>query len=55
MRDAVAVARYLIGRHGDNAAAIAEQRAHANHQHGTADDAAFWSEVAQAVRALQQK
>jgi hypothetical protein len=52
-RDTIAIARDLIDRHGGAAPALVDQRVRDNLAAGDAEAAAFWSQVAQAVRALR--
>lgn len=51
-RDTIVVARDMIERHGADAIPVVDRRFQDNKAAGDAEAAAFWSQVAQAVRAL---
>lgn len=51
-QDTIAVARDIIERHGDDAIPMVDQRFRDNLAAGEAEAAAFWYQVAQALRAL---
>jgi hypothetical protein len=53
-RDAIAVAREMIERHGESAIALVDRRFRDNLAAGDAEAAAFWSQVAQALRTLRE-
>lgn len=52
-RDMIEIARQIIERYGDGAADEAARRAAQNREHGDQEQAAFWAQVARAVRRLQ--
>ena len=52
VKDAIAVARDMIERHGPHAISVVDQRFQDNLTAGDAEAAAFWSQVARAVRVL---
>lgn len=52
-RDTIAVAREMIARHGDAALPLVDRRFRDNLAAGDAEAAAFWSQVAQALRAMR--
>jgi hypothetical protein len=51
-RDTIAVARDLLDRHGGAALEIVDQRVRDNLAAGDTEAVTFWSQVAQALRAL---
>lgn len=51
-RDAIAVARDMIERHGDDALPLVDQWFQDNLAAGDTEATAFWSQVARALRAL---
>ena len=51
----IAVACELISRHGGEAAFLIDRRAQENARAGDNEAAGFWSQVAQAIRALGKK
>jgi hypothetical protein len=53
-RDTIDVARVLIDRQGSAASAVVDRRYLDNLAAGDVEAAAFWSQVARAVRALQE-
>ena len=53
-RDTIAVARDMIARHGDAALPLVDQRFRDNLAAGDSEAAAFWSQVAQALRAMRR-
>lgn len=52
-RDAVAIARDLIARHGEAATEIVDKRIQDNRAAADTEAVTFWSQVAQALRALR--
>ena len=54
-RNVIEVAREIIARHGSDAASTMERLARENAEAGDSEAAAFWAQVAQAIRAMSAK
>ncbi len=52
-RNIIAIAREMVGQYGSEAASVMERRAQENMTAGDGEAAAFWAQVARAVRALE--
>jgi hypothetical protein len=51
-RHVIAVAREIVARHRGDAASLMDRRAQENARAGDSEAAIFWTQVAQAVRAM---